>query len=215
VVARPAALDFFLREAGNAIKRELRMPKAAGRAYFESLASVLAIHVAGNYADPGRPVPVHCGLPPHKLNRVLAFIDEHLAEAMPVKQLAGVVHMSPYHFARMFRRATGQSPHAYITLQRMEHAKRLLSDTNLPLVEVAGRAGFQTQAHFTGVFHRHAGVTPRIFRIMTRASFQAGNTPAAFAHCRLQGPISRNGDRKCHGNPVPAQGPASSTPQRC
>jgi AraC family transcriptional regulator len=165
VVARPAALDFFLREAGNAIKRELRMPKAAGRAYFESLAGVLAIHLAGNYADPGTAVPVHCGLPPHKLNRVLAFIDEHLAEAMPVKQLADHVHMSPYHFARMFRRATGRSPHAYITLQRVERAKRLLSDTNLPLVEVGARVGFQTQAHFTGVFHRYAGVTPRIFRL--------------------------------------------------
>jgi AraC family transcriptional regulator len=165
VVARHAALDPFMREAGNAIKRELRLPKFRSRAFLESLAGAIAIHVAGNYADPGTGVPAYEGLPPHKLNRVLAFIDEHLEEAMPVKQLADVVHMSPYHFARMFRRATGQPPHAYITLQRMERAKRLLIDTDLSLVEVAARSGFQTQAHFTGVFHRYAGTTPRIFRL--------------------------------------------------
>jgi AraC-like DNA-binding protein len=50
-------------------------------------------------------------------------------------------------------------------MQRLEHAKRLLLESNLPLVEVAASAGFQTQAHFTEVFHRHTGVTPRAFRL--------------------------------------------------
>ena len=90
---------------------------------------------------------------------------KHIADAVQVGDLASTVHMSPYHFARAFKQTVGQPPHAYITGQRMERAKDLLRNTDLPLVDVAASAGFQTQAHFTGVFRKHAGVTPRIFRL--------------------------------------------------
>ena len=49
-----------------------------------------------------------------------------------------------------------------------EHAKGLLRDTELPLVDVAGNVGFQTQGHFTGVFHKVCGVTPRVYRLHCR-----------------------------------------------
>jgi AraC family transcriptional regulator len=65
----------------------------------------------------------------------------------------------------MFKEATGVPPHRYITLQRIDHAKRLLTETDLPLVDVAAAVGFQTQGHFTSVFRKHAGLTPRIFRL--------------------------------------------------
>jgi AraC family transcriptional regulator len=101
---------------------------------------------------------------------VQAFIREHLADPIRVEQLAAAVHLSPYHFARMFKKATGQPPHTYITMQRMEHAKELLRDSDLPLVEVAASVGFQTQAHFTGVFHRYTGRTPRVYRLNCQAA---------------------------------------------
>jgi AraC family transcriptional regulator len=81
--------------------------------------------------------------------------------------------MSPYHFARMFKQATGQPPHVYITSQRMDQAKNLLGNTDLSLVEVAASVGYQTQAHFTGVFHKHVGTTPRNFRLHYRAQRRA------------------------------------------
>jgi AraC-like DNA-binding protein len=77
--------------------------------------------------------------------------------------------MSPFHFARMFKKATGKPPHVYITAHRMEHAKHLLSDSELPLVDVAASVGFQTQGHFTGVFRKYCGVTPRVFRLHCQA----------------------------------------------
>jgi len=118
------------------------------------------------------------------LNRVQAFITEHFAEAIRVQQLAAAVHMSPYHFARMFKQATGQPPHFYITVQRMERAKELLSDSNLPLVDVAANVGFQTQGHFTGVFHKHTGVTPRIFRLHCQAAHASRVTKAVYERPR-------------------------------
>jgi AraC family transcriptional regulator len=108
------------------------------------------------------------GLAPHKLQKVLAYIDEKLAQPVGVRELASQVHMSPFHFARRFKQAVGTPPHAYITQVRIERAKKLLSGTNIPLIDVATRVGYRTQAHFTGVFHRYVGTTPRAYRVGSR-----------------------------------------------
>jgi AraC family transcriptional regulator len=164
-----SVFDPFIRELGNAIRSEFHMLQLPGDVYLESLASVVAIHLATHYGRSRAESRACIGLPPHKLSRVLAFIKEHIGDAVPVDSLASTVHMSPCHFARMFKHAVGQPPHVYITGKRMERAKELLRNTDLPLVDVAASTGFQTQAHFTGVFRKHAGVTPRTFRLNWRA----------------------------------------------
>ena len=135
---------------------------------------------------PPLPSGIRGGLAPHKLQKVLSYIDERLAEPVGVRDLASQVHMSPFHFARRFKQAVGTPPHAYITHVRIERAKRLLAGTNLPLIEVATRVGYRTQAHFTGVFHRYVGTTPRAYRVSSRKellpvtviSTQAAQQPA-------------------------------------
>ena len=109
------------------------------------------------------------GLPQDKLKDVLVFIDESLGESVKVRALAERVGLSQFHFARMFRRSVGRPPHGYLTDLRMERAKRLLRETDLPLARVAALVGYQTQAHFTGVFHREVGVTPRSYRLVPTA----------------------------------------------
>jgi AraC family transcriptional regulator len=104
----------------------------------------------------------------HKLRRVRDHIGEHLGESMRVEQLAEAVHLSPFHFARMFKQSTGQSPHLYVLMRRIERAKLLLAETDTALVDVAADVGFRTQGHFTGVFHRYVGFTPRAFRRQAR-----------------------------------------------
>lgn len=116
------------------------------------------------------------GLAPHKLQKVLLYIEERLSEPVGVRELALHVHMSPFHFARRFKQAVGTPPHAYITQERMERAKRLLARSNLPLIEVATRVGYRTQAHFTGVFHRYVGTTPRSYRVGARRELLAPAT---------------------------------------
>ena len=116
-------------------------------------------------AAPRAPSPRRCArLSPQRLATVTAYVDDHVAERISVRDLADAVHISPFHFARMFKETVGTPPHAYITRVRIERAKRLLAETQIPLVEVAARVGFQTQAHFTGVFHRFVGTTPRVYR---------------------------------------------------
>lgn len=118
--------------------------------------------------------PARRGLPATKLDQVVSFIEDRLGDGLKLHELAATVRMSQFHFARKFRLSTGQSPHAYLTLRRMERARRLLRETEMPLARVAREVGYQTQAHFTGVFRRYVGLTPRTFRVQSR-----GTQPAA------------------------------------
>jgi AraC family transcriptional regulator len=119
------------------------------------------------------------GLAPHRLKRVLSCIEMRLSEPIQVCELAEEVHMSPFHFTRMFKLATGHSPHKYITLQRVERAKQLLAGSDMPIAAIAASVGYQTQAHFTGVFSRHAGTTPKVYRVTRKALANAAPAGAA------------------------------------
>jgi AraC family transcriptional regulator len=72
--------------------------------------------------------------------------------------------MSPFRFARAFKKATGRAPRQYVINRRIQHARELLRSPRREIAEVAYRVGFATQSHFTAVFHRHCGITPRRFR---------------------------------------------------
>jgi transcriptional regulator GlxA family with amidase domain len=109
------------------------------------------------------------GLGPGRLERVRALIEGSLAQPLHVGDLAAAAHMSPFHFSRRFKLATGVSPHVYLTRRRVERAKELLAESRLPLVHVASAVGFQTQGHFTEVFRRHTFTTPRRFRLAAPA----------------------------------------------
>jgi AraC family transcriptional regulator len=111
-----------------------------------------------------------------KLHRVLTCIDARLPESIRVDELAAEAQMSPFHFARMFKKAVGHPPHAYITQLRMERAKTLLAEGKMSLRDIARNVGFQTQAHFSGVFHKRVGMTPRTYRLRHQGEGQA--TPA-------------------------------------
>jgi AraC family transcriptional regulator len=162
---RQPAADPLMRGVGNALRGDFRAGRTPSEQFLESLAGVVAIHLARHYASGRTALRAGAGLAPHKLERVQAFVEEHLCEPVRVEQLAAAVHMSPFHFARMFKQATGHPPHVYLTLQRIERAKALLDEGRLALVDVAARVGFQTQGHFTEVFRRYAGTTPRMFRL--------------------------------------------------
>ena len=94
---------------------------------------------------------------------------ENLAGDLTLAQMAAVAYLSPYHFARQFKAATGLSPYQYVISRRVERAQHLLrKDEELGLAEVALRSRFSDQSRFSLQFKRLIGVTPRQFRISTR-----------------------------------------------
>jgi AraC family transcriptional regulator len=96
--------------------------------------------------------------------RVVDFIQAHLTQDLSLDALAQHSGFSAYHFARLFRRTTGESPHRFVLRQRVEHAQALLEQPDLSLAEVALATGFAHQSHLTQQFKRHFGVTPSAYR---------------------------------------------------
>ena len=103
---------------------------------------------------------------PNKLRRALEFISDRLEQqqGIPLEVVAQEVGMSRYHFSRVFKESMGLSPINYIVRQRIERAKKLLAETDLPIADIALQAGFSGQSHFTTFFSKLVGLTPRSFR---------------------------------------------------
>ncbi|WP_246161840.1 helix-turn-helix domain-containing protein [Segnochrobactrum spirostomi] len=104
------------------------------------------------------------GLPKWRLKRVVDYIDTHLDQPITLADLGAAAKLTRMHFAAQFRATTGLRPHEYLLRRRIERAKTMLADDDLPIVEIALSVGFQTQAHFTTVFGRFVGVTPYQWR---------------------------------------------------
>jgi AraC family transcriptional regulator len=103
-------------------------------------------------------------LSPARLRSVLGWIEANLSESFGLEEMAASVCLSPYHFSRAFKAATGQTPRAFVTGRRIEKAKECLADPELPLAQIAHICGFADQSHFTALFGRHVGVTPGAWR---------------------------------------------------
>jgi len=164
IARRYAILDPFLRAVAEALCATLRGCAAPDGEQLDALADVTAVHIALTHVEAPRPTG-EAGLSVDKVEEVKTFVRGNIDEALPVNRLAAHVGLSAFHFARSFRTATGQSPHAFVTAERLARARALLRDTDLPLVEVAMSVGYQTQGHFTVLFHRHQGETPRAYRL--------------------------------------------------
>jgi AraC-like DNA-binding protein len=90
------------------------------------------------------------------------FLDAHFDQEIALEHLAQLTGLSPFHLNRTFRRQVGLPPHAYQIQLRVARAKAMLRD-GWPIAEVAHRAGFADQSHFTRCFKRAVGVTPGQF----------------------------------------------------
>ncbi len=159
-----------LRAAMLAVDAELTAGGAGGPLAAESLANVLAVHLIRHVAAPRRPERRRDGaLPRGRLRAVVEYVEGRLDAGPTLAQLAAVVRLSAYHFARQFKAATGLPPHQYVILRRVEQAKQLLQlGTDLSLAEVALHAGFSDQSQFSRHFKRLVGVTPGQFRTPSR-----------------------------------------------
>ncbi|HUP30915.1 MAG TPA: helix-turn-helix domain-containing protein, partial [Usitatibacter sp.] len=122
-----------------------------------ALAPVIAGHLQRHYAF-GR------GIAAKRLLRVVAYVDENLDGQIGVEEMSSVACLSTHHFSRMFRRSMGMTPHDFVTQRRIARARELLATTQLPLQDIAGRVGYQTQAHFTRAFGEATGTTPMRYR---------------------------------------------------
>ena len=107
-------------------------------------------------------------LPRHKVWAVAAHVVGNLDRPIRVAELAAIVNISPYHFSRQFRVATGLAPHQYVSHCRMRQAAKLLIETEMSVCSVAIEVGCVDQSHFANTFRRTFGCTPREFKRSAR-----------------------------------------------
>ena len=96
--------------------------------------------------------------------RVIDYIHANTDANVSLVAMAQIARVSPSHFVLLFAKATGLTPHQYVLRARIDRAKLYLKDEELGIAEVSRLTGFRTQEHFTKVFRRIVGVTPREFR---------------------------------------------------
>ena len=100
-----------------------------------------------------------------RLQRSLTLIGDNLHKRVSLNNLARCVHLSPWHFHRLFKAETGIPPAKYIKQLRMKRAARLLEDTFLSLKEIMQKIGMHDESHFARDFKRVHGLTPAQYRV--------------------------------------------------
>jgi AraC family transcriptional regulator len=159
--------DPLIEQMGLALHQEVIAAGATGRDYADALAIALSAHLARRYGKTQALSPTGKLTFP-QTQRIQDYVQTHLNDDLKVEQLAQLVQLSPGHFATLFKRQVGLTPHQYVVQQRIERACFLLRHTDLPILVIAHQVGLQTQSHFTRLFHQQMGLTPKQYRNYSR-----------------------------------------------
>jgi AraC family transcriptional regulator len=160
---------FFEDEALSCTARKLQTlienPETNTQRYFEALSIVLAHELMGATGGaPGVKLPVRGGLAAWQQRIVTDYIEENLAEQIPLATLAGLVRLSAHYFCRAFKQSFRVPPHHYHSRRRIEHAKMLLVKPACSVTEIGMALGFSTTSSFTAAFRKATGQTPTEYR---------------------------------------------------
>src|ERR1700722_9966301 len=136
-----------------------------GRLFLDSVEQAMAVALVNGHAVRHRPVQLYRGgLGSARLRRVKELVHAKIEDDLSLDEMAQSVGLSTAHFARMFRKSTGETPHQFVLRQRLECAKAMLRGPDSRILDVAVACGFKTQQHFAQVFGDVCGISPRRFR---------------------------------------------------
>jgi AraC family transcriptional regulator len=159
--------DDVINQIGLSVLSEMKCPTAAGRMLVETSSLLLAARLAHAHSETGlirSPIQSPHRLDDGRLRRVLAYVEEHLAEDITVADLANVACLSIFHFTRAFAATMGAPPHRYVSRRRLESAKAMIATGRAPLSQIALDTRFSSQSSFTRAFRRATGMTPAEYR---------------------------------------------------
>jgi AraC family transcriptional regulator len=133
--------------------------------FVQGVGQALAAHLVKNYGRraKGRWI-ARGGLPGHKLGRIIDMMRASLDEPFNLQLLAARAELSAFHFSRVFKQATGMAPSRYFVHLRMQEARRLLSETDRSIIDIALALGYRSPSHFSCVFRQVTSITPSAYR---------------------------------------------------
>ncbi|GEM_PF-1301881 len=158
--------DGRLRTLVLAISEEVESGSPSGRLYTDSLMTAVLARLVQLPSEHESPRTRGARLSPRQVDLIRAYIQEHLAGTLSMDELAKVVHLSRFHFARCFRAATGCSPHEFVLRERVARAQDLLRNSNgeSTIAEISRTVGFCDPSHLGRHFKRVVGVAPGVWR---------------------------------------------------
>jgi AraC-like DNA-binding protein len=163
----PLTGDAKLRATLEAIASEIEGGDAGWREVIRSLVNQLTVYLLRAHVNAQRSDEIELsrvGIVDRRLRRAIEFMSANCGRELSLTEIAGAAYLSEFHFSRLFKKITGATPHAYLASLRIERARRLLAESDLPIAEVGAEVGYASQSHFTKIFREATGMTPKAFR---------------------------------------------------
>jgi AraC family transcriptional regulator len=149
----------------SAVHAEMIAGFPSGRLFLDSVEQAMAVTLVNGHAIRHRPVKLYRGgLGAARLRRIRELVHAKMEDDLSLDEMAQSVGLSTAHFARMFRKSTGETPHQFVLRQRLERAKAMLHAPDARVLDIAVACGFKTQQHFAQVFRDVWGVSPTEYR---------------------------------------------------
>ncbi len=163
----PLTGDAKLRATLETIASELESGDAGWREVIRSLVNQLTVYLLRAHINARRSDDVELsrvGIVDRRLRRAIEFMSDNCGRELSLAEIARAAYLSEFHFARLFKKITGATPHAYLASMRIERARQRLAESDLPIAEVGAEVGYASQSHFTKIFREATGMTPKAFR---------------------------------------------------
>jgi len=168
-----------------AVHEEMVAGFPSGRLFLDSVEQAMAVTLVNGHAVRHRPVQFsRGGLGSARLRRIKELVHAKMEDDLSLDEMAQAVGLSTAHFARMFRKSTGETPHQFVLRQKLERAKGMLRAPDARVLDVAIACGFKTQQHFAQVFRDVWGVSPTEYR-----QYLAGSEPTSASETSEETPL--------------------------
>lgn len=133
-------------------------------AYIGTLLDALKMHTLRSSPPSSEGAFPSADFSAYRIHQIMNDILGRPEEDHSLETLAAQAGLTPSHFCRVFKRATGVTPHQYVMKARLDRARDLLGQSDLSIAQVAEMTGFTSQSHFTRAFRQYAGDTPSGWR---------------------------------------------------
>jgi|ERR1044071_2643941 AraC family transcriptional regulator len=159
--------DERLAQLARDMTGELTGEEAGKALVIAALMEQLIVHLLRHHSNVRRSDELELsrvGLVDRRIRRAIELMHAHMNRDLPLEEIAAAAFLSPFHFARLFKKLTGASPHAYLATLRVARAQALLAETDLSISVVSERVGYSSPSHFTKAFRQATGLAPRAYR---------------------------------------------------
>lgn len=159
--------DARLTRLARDLAEELREEAAGQELVIGALVEQTLVQILRRYANLRRSAHLElsrAGLVDRRIRLAVELMHAHMHRELALEEIARAAHLSPFHFARLFKKLTGVTPHAYLASLRAARAQALLAETDLPITEIGARVGYMSSSHFARAFRQATGLSPRAYR---------------------------------------------------